>query len=547
METKRAIIAVALSLLVLIAWTYFNAPPKTTTPPQVQTQNEDNKQKAESPGPETKETPADQKASESPTTAAPSQDKPAPTKTPVGTARIVEIENKVARYRISEVGGRLISVQLLGMKETSDKDSGPKELIKVGPDQGTMELITHGGSIKGLEQAVYEAQTTSLKIDARERTQSLVLKWVSPEGVEVLKTFTFQPDSYLFGLRAEIKNHTDKVIDDNFGLLLNAKHEPNEGGNYAFKGFGAYVDDKLTEKDIGDLKKEEQIVAGKVSWGGYENSYFLQAIIPKNENLEDKNGRMKAALASGQAESKEPEVSLTYYLSAPTKVQPGGELVLNYELFFGPKRIALLSAAGDKLEKSINMGWFDIVAKPFLYFLNFTYDILGNFGLAIIILTIAVKIVFWPLTQKSYKSMKGMQALQPKMVKLREKYKDDKQRLNQEMMGLYKSHGVNPMGGCLPMIIQIPVFIALYRLLDYAIELRHEPLLSMDTGPVRPGQAVQVPLQHTFHGAALRHPGADPADGSLHVHHPEDDPHPGRSYPGEDNAPDARCLHLHFH
>ena len=258
------------------------------------------------------------------------------------------------------------------------------------------------------------------------------------------------------------------------GIVLNAKHEADEGGNYAFKGFGAYVDEKLNEKDLGDIKKDEAFVNGKISWGGYENSYFLQALLPTDENGKPLKGSLKAIVKPGQEAEKNPEIKITY-LTPPLKLAPGQKIDLQYELFFGPKKIKLLTEAGYDLGKSINMGWFDIVAKPFLYFLNYAYDFLGNFGLAIIILTIVVKLIFWPLTQKSYKSMKGMQALQPQMMKMREKYKNDKQRLNQEMMGLYKAHKVNPMGGCLPMVIQIPVFIALYRLLDYAIELRHTP------------------------------------------------------------------------
>ena len=129
------------------------------------------------------------------------------------------------------------------------------------------------------------------------------------------------------------------------------------------------------------------------------------------------------------------------------------------------------------MEQAVNFGFFDILAKPLLWVLKFFNNYLHNYGWAIILLTILVKIVFWPLTHKSYKSMKDMQKLQPKMAKIREKHKDNREKMNQEMMALYKTYKVNPMGGCLPMVIQIPVFFALYSLLGYAIELRQAHFL----------------------------------------------------------------------
>ena len=132
---------------------------------------------------------------------------------------------------------------------------------------------------------------------------------------------------------------------------------------------------------------------------------------------------------------------------------------------------------GHDLDLAVDFGWFDIIAKPMLSLLNFFYSFLGNYGLAIILVTILTKIVFWPLTRKSYKSMKQMQKLQPQIMKIREKYKGDKTRMNQEVMQLYKTYKVNPMGGCLPMVVQIPVFIAFYKVLGASIELRHAPFM----------------------------------------------------------------------
>ena len=150
---------------------------------------------------------------------------------------------------------------------------------------------------------------------------------------------------------------------------------------------------------------------------------------------------------------------------------------LKFGLYLGPKDIDILKAMGHDLAQTINFGWFDILAKPLLYFLKFFYKFTHNYGIAIILLTVLIKIVFWPLAHKSAKAMKTMQKIQPRLQKLKEKYGDDKERLNKELLQLYKTYKVNPMSGCLPMLLQIPVFFALYKVLLQAIELRHAPFL----------------------------------------------------------------------
>jgi len=161
----------------------------------------------------------------------------------------------------------------------------------------------------------------------------------------------------------------------------------------------------------------------------------------------------------------------------PISVEPSAQVSSQYTLYLGPRDLGILKQLEKKLDRAVNFGWTDIIAKPLLYLLRFFNQYINNYGVSIIVLTILIKILFWPLTHKSYKSMKEMQKLQPRMAKIREKYKDNKEKLNKEMMALYKTYKVNPMGGCLPMIIQIPVFFALFRLLGNSIELRHAPFM----------------------------------------------------------------------
>jgi YidC/Oxa1 family membrane protein insertase len=156
-------------------------------------------------------------------------------------------------------------------------------------------------------------------------------------------------------------------------------------------------------------------------------------------------------------------------------LQPQTQFTQSYAVYLGPKDLDILKAFGSDLDRALDFGWFDVVAKPMLYVMKFFFNYTGNYGLAIIFLTVIIKILFWYPTHISYKSMKEMKKLQPEMAKLKEKFKDDREKLNKEMMDLYRRYKVNPMSGCLPIAIQIPIFFALYKVLLYSIEIRHAP------------------------------------------------------------------------
>jgi len=171
------------------------------------------------------------------------------------------------------------------------------------------------------------------------------------------------------------------------------------------------------------------------------------------------------------------EMVETTFVGPALKIEPNTQQELQFRFYAGPKELHDLTLAHTKLEKAIDFGWFDVIAQPLLLCLKFFYSYTHNYGIAIILLTILIKLLFWPLTNKSFTSMQAMKKLQPLMQKIREKYKDDPQRMNQEIMQLYRTQKVNPFGGCLPMVLQIPVFFGLYKALLYAIELRHSPFI----------------------------------------------------------------------
>jgi YidC/Oxa1 family membrane protein insertase len=223
-----------------------------------------------------------------------------------------------------------------------------------------------------------------------------------------------------------------------------------------FEGVIALVDNKIKRETPADASKGVEL-QGDVSWAGFGYTYFFFALLP------DKGAQDKVSVhPDGPA--------LILGLAGTTSAA-------RYTLFIGPKELDVLKAVGKQLERSIDLGYFGFVSIPFLYVLHFFHKFTGSYGIDIILLTVLIKLLMWPLTHKSFTSMKRMQKLQPQMEKIKEKYADDKEKLNKEIMELYKRNGVNPLGGCLPMVLQFPVFIGLYNALSTPIELRHAPFM----------------------------------------------------------------------
>jgi YidC/Oxa1 family membrane protein insertase len=183
----------------------------------------------------------------------------------------------------------------------------------------------------------------------------------------------------------------------------------------------------------------------------------------------------KAISATMKMEQIDEDLIISQLILPETGIAPGETKVFPFKAFIGPKDTETLARANYELGKAVNFGMFDILAKPSLWIMNQIYKVIPNYGIAIIILTLLTKIILFPLGNKSYKSMNDMKRMQPLMMEIREKHKDDKKKMNEETMALYRTYKINPMGGCLPMVVQLPVFFALYRMLYQAIELRHAP------------------------------------------------------------------------
>ncbi|MEW6615005.1 MAG: membrane protein insertase YidC [Thermodesulfobacteriota bacterium] len=363
-------------------------------------------------------------------------------------------------------GAKLKSWKLEKYKDKIGKDAQSIDLVAGGKSEDyPLGLEFSKTDLYDIREALFEVNKDSLSLKERGKQGSVSFSWTSAEGIELIKTFTFSAGKYLVGLDVNITNLSDKDTKEDSVLSWKTKLDPSKKvDSYSFSGPVALVDGNLEEVKIKKLD-EDKAYSGTIKWAGYEDKYFISSIIPK----EPRKTKLRM--------SKPSEDVVSVDIIEPIELQHGGKMSYSYYLYLGPKDLDILKSVGADLQKSLDFGWFDIIAKPLLIFLKYINKGTHNFGLAIIVLTIVIKILFFPLTHTSYKSMKDMQKVQPLMLKLKKKYKDDKEKLNKEIMALYRSHKVNPLGGCLPMILQIPVFFALYKALLGSIELRHAPFI----------------------------------------------------------------------
>lgn len=449
MEQARMFIAIGLSFLVFFVWQYFFVEPQ----PPVQTADKQTQTVAD----------PNQKAPVEPAAVLPPQALPVPDGIPVQKdARKITVSTPLFKTVISEKGAVFTSFVLKNYRESVDADSPQKELITPEIGRGNFAVGFDGNGVPGMPDAIFSSDAESPEITVSDRPFSLTFTWVSPTGMSVYKRYTFSPDSYRIGLDLTVNNPSDQAFQAKPYLSI-LHPTPHKNQTYGFEGPSALIDGKLHEIAIKKIQ-DQNIFQGRITWVSLQDRYFMASIIPEEES----EASMRLALhGEGSVEAQ--------YLGPEIVVVPGTQKSIAYSLFMGPKNIRILKSLGHELSRAVDFGMFDFIAKPGVWLLNFLYGFIPNYGVAIIILTIITKILLWPLGNKSYKSMNEMKKLQPLMAEIREKHKDDKKKMNEEVMGLYKTYKINPVGGCLPMIAQIPIFFALYRMLYQAIELRHAP------------------------------------------------------------------------
>jgi YidC/Oxa1 family membrane protein insertase len=444
---KRVLLAIVLCIIVLVLWEKFFVPKRQPAPPSTSPAVE------QAPSTPTKPDQEKPPVPKTPTTVAPTTSVPSYPTPAARTARDVTVETPLYRAVFTETGARLRSFALKNYRETIEEDSPGKELIKTSKIEHlplAFNFVDRPVAALNLAPYVADSKTSVTVSEGQEHT--LTFSYEAPGWLRLTRQYHFIADSYLIDLTVSVENLGSQPWENAPTLgLISQPISAGTGSRYTFQGPALLVNNELEEVKFKKIKGEEKF-PGPIDWVAYTGQYFIMALLP-------------VELTPNHAQL--PKIAL----------QPGVKQKFSYKLFLGPKEVNTLKGADPRLAKAVNFGWFDVIAQPLLVCLKFFYRYLHNYGVAIILLTLLIKILFWPLTHKSYVSMKAMKKLQPKMQKIREKYKDDKEKMNQEIMQMYRTHKVNPVGGCLPMVLQIPVFFALYRLLYSSIAMRHAPFL----------------------------------------------------------------------
>ncbi|MDM8540977.1 membrane protein insertase YidC [Desulfococcaceae bacterium HSG9] len=383
-------------------------------------------------------------------------------------ARQLTIKTPFYTVGISEKGALFTSFLLHNYKENASPDSPLYQMAPYEIKTGNITLEISGNQLNDLNNAVFHGDMTDNEITIEHSPRRVIFTWQSQQGIIVQKEYLFTPQSYKIGLAVKIINKSDRDFQGQ-ALLGLKKVMPKEIDRFGFSGPSAFINNTLEQIALDDIA-EKNIYAGQVDWIALEDRYFMSALIP----VKKQNGELRLNVNGAN-------LITSQYASPPMQILSNMQTALEYQIFIGPKKVSILKQTGHQLDKAVDFGWFDFIARPCLAFMNFLYQYIPNYGVVIIILTLLIKLILWPLGTKGYKSMAEMKKLQPLMAEVKEKYKGDKKRIQEETMQLYKTYKINPIGGCLPMVVQIPVFFAFYRMLYQAIELRHAPFFGWIT------------------------------------------------------------------
>jgi YidC/Oxa1 family membrane protein insertase len=474
METRRFILALSLSLIVFIVYVRFFAP----KPPQKPV------------SPATTVTEAVKPEAQRP--AAKTVTQPAAVAGRIEQAvrgKDIVVETDLIQAVVNTAGGVIKSLELKHYREADKTEVGlgalynkitgqAKKEEQPKKELGNVQLVpTYEGvdlkdqvsplilvpldkELSKISRVEYRADRDAVRLGKDRPAETLVLTYAGPAGILIEKQLTFHNDTYRIDVQVKTKGLEgyDLFLGTDAGLA--DKVSKDASGRV---GMVSLVDGKAGADKLASIKGEVQH-SGIIEWFGQEDKYFTAAMI---------SGERGIITGKRIPAPKEVGDLLTTNITVKEKAE-----LRTFGIYAGPKSFTLLQAQGHGLEQMVDYGWFGVLAKPMFWLMRQFYAITNNYGIAIILLTIVVRILLFYPSLKSATAMEEMKKLQPQLTALREKYKKDPQRMNQEMMKMYKEHKVNPLGGCLPMLLQLPFFVALYNVLSVSIELRQSPFIS---------------------------------------------------------------------
>ncbi len=442
MDTTRVLIAIILSLALVVA--YQELVLKRFAPPT-----------PEKTAAGTPKAPPSAAATAALTAAAPTAATPPPTE--AASERIIEVSTDLYTAEFTTRGARLKSLKLKRYTETAARNSPPYEMIRPSP-QGHLPLgvvFMHGSETLSDNALVYSTDAPAeIHLDGKGQA-TLVFSAAAADGAKIEKSFALSGGSYVFAMSVSMAGGAPTSA---LGLGMSSSLQASTGFRNVPE-LQADVNNKVLTESESALRKGVAPVEGAVTYAGFGDQYFLAAFLPEAPRA----GMLQMVYTGSEA--------------IANLLFPGATQITS-RVYMGPKLLEALEAADPALNKALNFGWTGPLALAFLRLLKLFHRIAPNYGVDIILLTLLVRILLLPMSIRSQRSMMKMQRLQPQMERLREKFKDDQERLQREMVDLYRRNRVNPLGGCAPMALQFPIFIALYYALEYAVELRHAPFIA---------------------------------------------------------------------
>lgn len=380
----------------------------------------------------------------------------------------IKVETDLYKGEIDTVGGDLRKLALLQHKA----DDNQNDFVLLDDETAPLLYVAQTGLI-GADLPTHRSEFTSVAdsytmADGTDKLE-VRLSWTNEAGLQVDKIYTFQRDSYAIGVTYQVVNNTAAAISPSVYYQILHDSQSNQGSFMmpTFTGGAYFTDaDKFKKISFSDMAKSNLSKNSKDGWVALVQHYFLGAWIPKDGITRE----FYTKQLSG-------DIYSIGSVSPMGEIAAGASLEFPARLYAGPQTQSQLKAVAPGLEYAVDYGWLTIIAAPLFWVLSAIQKLVNNWGVAIILLTVLIKLAFYPLSAASYRSMAHLRELTPRLQSMKEKFGDDRQKMQQAMMELYKTEKINPLGGCLPILVQIPVFIALYWVLLGSVEMRHAPFM----------------------------------------------------------------------
>jgi YidC/Oxa1 family membrane protein insertase len=456
MDNKNVFIAIALSMSVLLFWGAFVETPKPIDQKSKQNQNQ-------------VENNLNVNNNITPNINEPTEIKTITREESINKFERVKIENKNIIGSISLKGGIIDDISFKNYKQNLNNN---KNIEFLNPKETKNGYFVETGwtSIgNGIKVPTINSIWTVKGNKILSENKPIILEWNNGEGI-VFKKIIEIDDKYFFKISQEVNNETASSIDLYPYAQITRNKIPDDIQNFyiSHEGFIGVFDEELKEDDYDDIEENKIVREANNGWFGITDKYWMTALVP------EKGKNFKSTFLYKNA------FKANYILNNPITIKASSSNSNKLKLFIAAKEVETIDTYAanlkiDKLDLVIDWGWFYFFTKPLFFVIDYLFKFSGNFGLAIILITIGIRLLFFPLANYSFRSMAKMKALQPEMVRLKEVHKEDKMKLQQEMMSLYKKEKVNPASGCLPVLIQIPFFFAIYKMLFISLEMRHQP------------------------------------------------------------------------